>query len=847
MRSFPLTVFLIMATLAPILAASDDTLDQKYPQLAALRFSHDRLPSGVTPIQLDHQPQHEHLKAFEVTEEKANFGVNGMTRQLLMHDRISAFYMGTYQAETVDGGKALFGIHAWQYKDETSAQSNVAEFAGAAVGKIMQVTDSAEEARQALASMKYFHDGRIVVALTMEAGANTQSRIDFEKLVRSRLTSKHIEVPIDGIEVEGSSPSAKPKSFDENGAEMRQQVARIRKRWKKDFNKANSPQARTVLSKNILEEARRATSGSLQQFALGFTSVMLAVEATDVELAVTGFDFIDQHFQTDGERARISLAAAACEQRTTPLSPEQQKRVLKLCDRAILLDEFFAAKSLLQAVKLSSDKQTQAQVRLLEERILAEQPDIERGNDPGAGPTLVVEREDGPMLGEQPMRQQEPVRVQQPLPDRRRPAVADNPFVMANGETVRLPAAFEDVIVGGAGRFLFFQMGTLKKLAVFDVSEQKIVHELPLEEADSRIVAGAEHLYIAVRRENVIQRWSLDGFEKELTVKLPFRSPVEEIATGSHVTGVIYAGSADDNGVLLSPRTLQPANLRIIDHTGRKPADPLPGAERTIVRASENGRTFCLLCTRYSPGDFRTLVVIDDFVHSFRRGESVSYMTPNSTGELIYTPKGIFTDQAKEFRLSDGLFAKRFQMPAIGSSYSVSVDREDRKKEESATVNLHIGSAAEPMISLPDLTLRPGEYGDFHAQSRLTLDRRVFFFPDADLLVTLPTSNDLLVLTDLDVDQELRQNGEEYLLVVSRPPQYVQKGSRFEYQIEVKSTDDEPELTLESGPPGMRLTDDGMISWRVPRKSGEPFDAVITVKSSSGKETTHAFRLTVID
>lgn len=841
MQSLKMTSLLVVAVFALNVASANDALDAKYPQLAELRIPRGELSKEITPTQLSHQPPHENLKSFEVTEDRTNFGVNGMTMPFLRHDRVSAFYMGTYHVQAGEGEPALFGIHAWQYKDEASAKSGVAEFSGTAVAMVLQATDSPAEARQALESMKYLRDGSLVVALIMEARASETSRVDFEKLVRSRLSAKHVEVPIDSSEVKvgGSLTSGKPPSFDENSSEMQRELAGIRKKWKNEYSTARSSQDRTTLGKELLAEAKRARSGSLQQFALALSTAMQGIEAADVGLSLTAFDLIDQNFQTDGEEARIRIATSACEKRTQTFPLDQQKLVLEICDRAIVLRQFYSAKVLLKSARLSSDPQTQRKVRLLQRRIEAEQSDSDRENTPEAAPTLVVEREGVAVSERQPGRAQRPM-------EERRPAVADNPFVLANGETVKLPAAFEDVIVGGSGRFLFFQMGAVKKLAVFDVHAQKIVYELPLEEADSRIAAGAEHLYIAVRRENVIQRWSLDGFEKELTVKLPFQSPVEAIATGSHATSVVYAGSADKTGVLLSPRTLKSANLKILDHTSRRPAESVPGADRAIVRASENGRTFCLLNTRYSPGDFRTLVVINGYVHSFRRGESVSYMAPNSAGELIYTPRGIFTDQAKEFRLSDGLRAGRFQMPSIGSSYSVSVDREDRKKEESATVNLHIGSAAEPILSLPDLTLRPGDYSDFHAQNRITLDRRVFFFSDANLLVTLPTSNDLLVLTELDVDAELKLTGEPYLHVVSRPQQYVKKSSRFEYQVEAKSSDDDLEYVLDSGPEGMRLVN-GVVLWQVPRRAQEPFDVVITVKGSSGQETTHAFRLTVID
>jgi len=843
-----LWILLLTLSLAAPRVHAADPLDAKYPQLATLKITADELPPSIKPVQLTHTPPHESLKAFVITEDKVNFGVNAMLFPVLLHDRINAFYMGTYDVRSREGGEFKFMVQAWQYQDEAAAKTNAAEFAGVTADTARQQVSTDAEVRHAIDSVRYLRDGNLVVSLIIDAKAPQATRLAFEMLVKSRLSEKHIEVPIAVPKMASKEKSLTGRTppFDENSEEVQNALAAVRKKWKKDFSAAKSPKKKSSLAKKLVSEAQRSADKPLPQFAMLFTAVMLTAEAGDIDTAVTIAETLGKHFEYDIETGRIKLAAMACENRTQPLSAATQKMVLKMCDEAIDMEQWYSAKLLLKAAKLSPDHESQVATESLEKKILRLQPESQRDNNPGQdGPDIVrmepepmreVEREAGPA----PKRNAK----ERPLP---KPEAKPNPFVMANGETIALPAKFEDVIVGGSGRFLFFQIGELKKLLVFDVQQQELVHEIPLEEADSRIAAGADFLYIAVRRENVLQRWSLDGFEKELTVKLPFQSPVEDIATGSHATEVIYAGSADKHGTLLDPETLKPAKLRMIDHTGRRPADPLPGAEKTVVRASANGRTFCLLSTRYSPGDFRTLVVMNGFVHSFRRGESVSYMAPDFNGELIYTPKGVFTDQCTEFRLSDGLFAKRFQMPSVGSSYTISVDREDRKKKERATVNVHTGSAAEPMLSVSDLTLRPGDYSDFHAQSRLTLDRRVFFFPDEKLIVTLPQSNDMLVLNDLDVEEELEKTGDAFLFVVSRPPQYIKKGRRFEYQLDVKSDAGGIQYKMDSGPSGMRINDEGLVSWRAPRKGDAPFDAVITVSNEEARETTHAFRLTIID
>lgn len=833
-RSLLLLTTALLTTLFSLDAGAADPLDAKYPQLAKLRVHPDTLPSLVKPMTVTLPSPHDRFKQFSITEDKADFAINRILQPAMQLDRIRAFYMGAYEVRSRKGDAFIFGVQAWKYQDVQSAKSDVAKFAWFTADAIVD-DYAAADAPMAAKSSRFLRDGTVVVYLNLDPHAPETTRGEFKKLIKSRLSNDISEVPVVLKTMERRRPdSAKPQPFSENSEEAKRELAAIQRKWRSNFSAATSPQKKTALAKTLIREAKKPNVDLIRRYALLLTAAMQAFEAQDVDTVLLIPDIMEQYFDYDKEEGRINLASMACEKRTDELAPPTLKTVLLLCESAIERKNFYPAKVLLLAAQRSPDKRTQAVTKSLNRRILAEQDNVARNNNPGDEmPEPVVVRE------------VEMEERRRPLPPRRE--IPQNPFVRANGDSIPLPAKFEDVIIGGAGRFLFFQMGVLKKIAVFDVNERKIVRELPLEEADSRIAAGAEHLYIAVRRENVLQRWSLDGFKKELTVKLPFTTPVEEIATGSHATGVIYAGSADRNGVLLNPKTLKPAKLQMMDHTRRKPADPLPGAEKTIVRASPNGRTFCLLSTRHSPGDFRTLVVMGDVVHSFQRGESVSYMAPDTEGELIYTPRGIFTDQTTEFRSSDGVRAERFQMPAVGGAYSVSVDREDRAKTESATVNVHVGSSEEPILSLSNMTVRPGSYSDFHAQNRLTLDRRVFFFDEAELIVTLPTSNDVLVLNRLSIDDELAKSNDDYLHVVSRPPQYVKRNRRFEYQLEVKSSDDAVGFELDSGPSGMRITDEGSVSWRAPRRSDGPVDAVITVSNGSGIETTHAFRLTVID
>ena len=66
------------------------------------------------------------------------------------------------------------------------------------------------------------------------------------------------------------------------------------------------------------------------------------------------------------------------------------------------------------------------------------------------------------------------------------------------------------------------------------------------------------------------------------------------------------------------------------------------------------------------------------------------------------------------------------------------------------------------------------------------------------------------------------------------------------YEIAVKSRRGGVHYTLDSGPTGMSLSDDGKLVWSVPASQPRGRQGVIvTIKDASGEEVMHSFNITV--
>ncbi|MCM2372123.1 putative Ig domain-containing protein [Aporhodopirellula aestuarii] len=419
---------------------------------------------------------------------------------------------------------------------------------------------------------------------------------------------------------------------------------------------------------------------------------------------------------------------------------------------------------------------------------------------------------------------------------------------MANPRgTVNLPATFDDYAMGGNGRYIIFLLGSMKKLAFFDIGKRDVTQYVTIDDSDVRIAGGSKYFYVALRRDNVIQRWNYEEFTKEATAKLPFVQPVDVIATGHAVNGPVFAGAKDGPGMLLNPQTMQPISYMVRDEEYQRGGD-IPGAgPDTRVRVSANGRAFSFWGTRNSPGGFRTLYLGDRFGSMYYDHKTMGYIQPNPAGDLMYTALGIFTTQTKAFAHNNELGAKSFFVPAISGDYCISIPRDDdkvRKNVKQTQVHLHVAGSTTPLLTLQDIQIRPGAYGDFHGRELMTLDRRLIFAPKANLIVTLPDSNKSLELHQVDLEKEFDASDVSYLYVASRPPTTLNAGNLYRYQIDVRSRAGDLSYELASGPQGMKVSTKGLITWKSSRRVTGSHDVLVTIKDGDGQECTHAFKVT---
>jgi hypothetical protein len=129
---------------------------------------------------------------------------------------------------------------------------------------------------------------------------------------------------------------------------------------------------------------------------------------------------------------------------------------------------------------------------------------------------------------------------------------------------------------------------------------------------------------------------------------------------------------------------------------------------------------------------------------------------------------------------------------------------------------------------------------------RITAEKRFHLVPAARLLVTIPTTNDRLVLRRLDIGESLARLPGGFLFVTSPPILTARAGQPLRHRIEVMSRQGGLACALDRGPEGLTVSTDGVVSWLVPRDlKGAEETAALTVSDASGRKVIHKITIHV--
>jgi hypothetical protein len=139
------------------------------------------------------------------------------------------------------------------------------------------------------------------------------------------------------------------------------------------------------------------------------------------------------------------------------------------------------------------------------------------------------------------------------------------------------------------------------------------------------------------------------------------------------------------------------------------------------------------------------------------------------------------------------------------------------------------------------------ELPELAKDSKLPIWHRVHLIPRAKTLITLGDGADSLVLRKFDLAEALDAEGIDYLFVESSAPATAVRGVKYNYPMAVRSKKGGVKFELQTGPRGMTVSKDGVVSWIIPPgKIADPkVTVIVQISDASGQTIFHTFNITI--
>lgn len=413
--------------------------------------------------------------------------------------------------------------------------------------------------------------------------------------------------------------------------------------------------------------------------------------------------------------------------------------------------------------------------------------------------------------------------------------------MMEETQEIPLPGAIDDIAVGGGGRYLVFLSKSLGKIGIFDVNQLKIVGYIPAADSDTVFAVGAKKVIVVSNSSGVVARWDLATQVRELTQSIDLGAAAKVAFMGSASAGPAYVGTADSYSTKLlhvDVETLKTAPFA---------AENFGHRSGNNFRISADGNVIGMWASSVSPSGLNVLVKTGDKWKVYDEHTSAGSIVPSPTGRHVYTSIGIYTNQLR--RVGAGRNRKdraEYLVPAVHGPFYLSVETERRgsREKNGDLVSLKLEGDGRSLAAIPAVT-EIAEEGDEWGRQSLILDKRLYFIPDANLIVKVASTKDKLIAVRFDVKQALQSSPVNFLLVTSRPPLSLKAGETLNYSLVVQSKAGGVSYSLDSAPEGMQVSPTGVLTWKTTAKSPANSNVIVTVSDKAGQQVFHTFSLPV--
>ncbi len=342
-----------------------------------------------------------------------------------------------------------------------------------------------------------------------------------------------------------------------------------------------------------------------------------------------------------------------------------------------------------------------------------------------------------------------------------------------------------DVAVGGGGRYLCLKLNG-RKLAIFDANAGAVVKTIPLEADRALIAAGASLLIVAYPDQRAFVRWSLDDLDSAGTrVNSPLKAQIQSLAMGNDSDGPLLAcwtpGPQPQLGAparysFLDPRTFAVLKADSIINGGVQGIGQLSRSggsltlhpflqKRVHLRASAGGNLFALWQTSSTPSGFQTLRIEGAALRGIYNHDGLNHLAPGPDGRSVYTGRGGIRDGGGKPIALPGptQMSPVIAIPSADPAYDLAVagltgPNQPTPGVSATEIIVSRTNPREALFRITGLDEMAAVRGDESTiAGELTMEKRFHLIPAPNLLITVPDTDDRLVLRRIDVAKAIRE------------------------------------------------------------------------------------------
>ncbi|MDH3349289.1 MAG: serine protease [Desulfobulbaceae bacterium] len=316
------------------------------------------------------------------------------------------------------------------------------------------------------------------------------------------------------------------------------------------------------------------------------------------------------------------------------------------------------------------------------------------------------------------------------------------PLIVQKDDSIKIitDSPIEDVIVGGGGKYLIFKFTGEPQLGIFEVATNEWYQNVTVDDFDFSMAANRDSLFIGYSAVGRLEKFTLQPFKSVLTVDSPNNAPIKSMVAGYNSTATPLLVKTGQEITFFDPRTLNHLEIEW------SPRPPHMYSDESVFRASAEGNSFTYWATKISPAGINLFRLEGSTVYVLREHDTAGYLAPSFDGNYVFTNfHGIYNSQLKQ--VGSQKLRRQHIIPGLGGKYFLKVNYEDKK----VPLSIHSLKTHRSVHIVPSLKEMKNDLHPYSFHSPpLTEEKRLLFFPAQQKLITIPFSNDRIVVRHIN-------------------------------------------------------------------------------------------------